>query len=607
MRQKIAALREQLRQKRGTRVLGIVLSVLFVPFIYFLVEMYNYKSVYMFFRFVYLHPGSALLGVLVVGLLVGLCYAAFRRIWAGALCGGVFFQIVGIVHFLKLALNGDPFVPWDITMAGSMGELMKFVNVDFPWWGWALPVVLSLYVLVLWLFDTRLPRGIWYRVAVAVAVPVLLVGFILGGGENFEKFGMTYMDAALQSSNYRANGFVGAFYLNIATMNVEEPEGYDQAAVEEIMAAYTDTEGRNDPDVIVILCESFWDIRKLPGTEFSADPLALFDEICARDNAYSGTLYSTAIGGGTVRTEFGVLTGLSCDYLPTGASPYIYAKRDFPTHVSYFKEQGYNTVALHPYDKKFYTRAQGYPYVGFDVFYGQGEIEEMVDVTYERGYVSDDSFADALITQLEENAASPTFLWGISMENHQTYYPLEQTPEITVTNAALNKDLLDTVTTYTQGVYHSSQALKKLVDYIDAREKDTLLVFFGDHLPTLGANYAAYQATGLFDGTDYDADTAKVMYGTPFVVYANYELESDRAKTDLEISDYNLLPLALDIGDTDRSAFMNWQLEQSRALPYYNNRLKMKNTKTVKAFKAAQQLLTYDRLVGAQYSKGSVK
>ena len=93
------------------------------------------------------------------------------------------------------------------------------------------------------------------------------------------------------------------------------------------------------------------------------------------------------------------------------------------------------------------------------------------------------------------------------------------------------------------------------------------------------------------------------MYGTPFVVYANYELESECAASGLEISDYNLLPLALDIGDTDRSAFMNWQLEQIRTLPYYNNRLKMEDTEIIATFKTNQQLLTYDRLIGNQYSK----
>lgn len=591
-----------MRNQRAVRIIGIIASALFIPFLYFLTELYNYKTAALFFRFVKLHPGSALLGVLIVGAVCAFFALAFRRMWVGALCGGIFFQLVAIIHFLKLALNGDPFVPWDITMAGNMGELLSFVKVDFPWWGWLMPCILILYIVLLWFCNIRLPQGIWYRVAGCVALPVLLVGFLQGGTENFEHFGMTYMDAALQSSNYRANGFVGAFYLNIATMNVQEPADYTEENVLKAMGTEQETEGKT-PDVVVILCESFWDIRKLQGTTFSKDPLTLYDALCTRENAYSGTIYSTAIGGGTVRTEFGVLTGLSSEYLPTGASPYIYINKEVPTHVSYFKSQGYDTVAVHPYDKKFYTRAQGYPYIGFDAFYGQEEISEMVEVTYQRGYVSDDSFVDALITQLEEHKDSPTFLWGISMENHQTYHPLQETPEIFVQNPALSKDLVDTVTTYTQGVYHSALALDKLVEYIDKREKDTLLVFFGDHLPTLGANYAAYKATGMFeDAAPEDTETAKTVYGTPFVIYANYDLDTAYQKTGIEISDYNLLALATEIGGTAKSPFMNWQLKQMAYLPYYNTRLNIPTTEKVQMFWRQHGLLTYDRLIGHTFS-----
>ena len=583
--------------------IGLILSALFVPFLFFITELYNFKNLRSLCGFVFGHPGSALLGLLLVGLVTAFCVAAVRRVWVGALISGSFFFLMAIIHFLKVALNGDPFVPWDLTMVGSLDKLVSFVKPDFPWWGWILPLLLAGYIVALGYCGTALPKGrLGARLAVLAAVPTLLVGFIGGGQPNFMRFGMTYMDAALQSSNYQANGLVGAFYLNIATMNVEQPENYTAENIERLMAAHTDTTGKT-PDIIVVLCESFWDVRKLQGTRFSSDPLARYDALCAKNNTYNGTLYSMAIGGGTVRTEFGVLTGLSSQYLPTGASPYIYPKKDIPTHVSFLKEQGYTTLALHPYDKKFYSRQTGYPFIGFDAFYGKEEVEEMVEVTYQRGYVSDDSFVDALIYQLEQNEDRKTLLWGISMENHQTYYPLEETPEITVQNEALSEDLIGAVTTYTQGVAHSAAALEKLVTYVENRSKDTLLVFFGDHLPTLGGNHASYAATGMFDGPAGDLAQAKVMYGTPFMIYANYELESDRPTAGLEISDYNLLPLAFEIGGVSRSGYMNWQLEQMKTFPYYSQLLDFDTTPEKAAFSANHQLFTYDRLVGNQYSK----
>lgn len=602
--------RNTLTATKARRIVGWVLSGFFVLFIYFLVEMYNYRSLAGIGRFIVKHPKSVLLGFLIVGIIYGFFLLMSRKTWVAALISGLLWQICGIVQYLKVALNGDPFVPMDLTMTGQMGELMKFVNVRMPWWAWVLPVLLAAYIVTLWLWQREIPKrsNLYLRIAGCVILPTILIGFLhpKHAADNFSLFGMSYMDAALQSSNYRANGFVGAYYLNIATMSVAEPENYSEENVQALIADYEATAAENEPDVIVFLCESFWDVRKLPGTTFSTNPMYFYDELCKRENAYSGTIYSTAIGGGTVRTEFGVLTGLTTDFLPTGASPYIYAKENLPTHVSLFKEQGYTTLAMHPYDEKFYTRAKGYPFVGFDDYNGEGEIIEMLGgedkVHRERGYISDDSFVDSIIMKLEAQD-DPTFLFAISMENHQTFYPLDEY-EITVENDALNEELLGTVNTYTQGVYHSNHALKKLIEYIDSREKDTLLVFFGDHLPTLGANHAAYTATGMFDSSQLDTPTRKAMYGTPFVIYGNFKLKEDVLKhTENEMSDYYLLSKAAELSGTARSPYMNWLLNQYDSIPYINNALLIPASEHNKAFRSAHQTLTYDRLVGKRYSQ----
>ncbi len=604
-------LRDTLTATKARRIIGWGASGFFVLFVFFLVEMYNYRSIARFGVFLRNFPKSALLGILVVTVIYGFLLLLCRKAWIAALISGILWQICGIVQFLKVALNGDPFVPMDFTMTSQMGSLMQFVNVRLPWWAWILPLLLAAYILLLWVWKCELPKrkGLYLRIAGCIILPTLLVGFLHPkyAPKNFSLFGMSYMDAALQSSNYRANGFVGAFYLNIATMSVSEPEEYSEETVTNLLADHPATEAENKPDVIVFLCESFWDVRKLPGTTFSENPMYFYDELCARENAYSGTLFSTAIGGGTVRTEFDVLTGLCSDFLPSGASPYIYAKENLPTHISLFKDEGYTTLAMHPYDKKFYTREKAYPYLGFDRFYGEGEIIEMLGgedkVKRERGYVSDDSFVDSLIMQLEEQGDAPTFLFALSMENHQTYYPLNEY-EIDVENQKLNEELLGAVSTYTQGVYHSNHALKKLIEYIDHREKDTVLIFFGDHLPTLGANHASYKATQMFDPEENNTENNKTMYGTPFVIYGNYPLQKDVMKnTGNELSDYYLLSKAAELSGTARSPYMNWLLSQYDAIPYINDRLAIPTTEKIIEFRNTQQILTYDRLVGNRFSQ----
>ncbi len=612
MKQRMDQIRNKLTDARSLRIIGWAVSGLFVVFLWIVIEMYNFRSFSLIWRFFSLHSRAAVMGLILTAVLYGIFLFAFRKTWIAALILGAIYQIAGLVNLLKVDLNGDPFVPMDFTMTGKMGELISFIKVDLPWWAYALPLMLSGYVFVLWFWKRELPkgkRGIWYRVSGCILLPLILVGFLHPkfAERNFAKFGMSFVDTSLQSSNYRANGFLGGFYLNIATMNVSAPQGYDKQNVTALLEGYTDTDGGTDPDIIVFLCESYWDVRNLTGTTFSTDPLYFYDELCARDNAYSGTLYTTAIGGGTVRPEFDILTGLTTDDLPSGASPYLYAKADVPSYVSAYKESGYKTIAMHPYDKSFYNRNSAYPYIGFDAFYGQEELTEQLgkeNVTYERGYFSDDSFADAIIGQLEKNEKDPTFLFAISMENHQTYYPLEESEyEITAESTVTEGDLLKTVNTYAQGIYHSTKALEKLVNYIDSREKETILIFFGDHLPTLGAGYAAYSASGLFDGNTWEYEGRKVMYGTPYVIYGNYDLQNDiLPKEKGEISSYYLLSAAAAMGDADRTPYMNWLLEQQKGLPYYNVRLSMPESEQIQFFKNAHRLLTYDRLVGKRYS-----
>ena len=393
MKKLIQTIQDKLTGSRVLQILGWILVAAFVLFAWFLLEMYNFRSPAAMLRFVNERTVAFWMGLGLTAILFGVFLLAFRKSWVAALVLGVIYQAAGIVNYLKSDLNGDPFVPMDFTMTGKMGELLSFVKVMMPWWAYLLPLCLAIYIVALWLWRRELPRGmrhVWYRVAGCVVLPLLLVGFLhpKKAEENFAKFGMNFMDTSLQSSNYRANGFLGGFYLNIATMRVTPPEDYGKEAVQGYLEGMTATDGKTDPDIIVFLCESYWDVRKLEGTTFSTDPLYFYDELCKRENAYGGTLYTTALGGGTVRPEFDILTGLTTDYLPSGASPYLYAKAEVPSYVSAYKASGYKTVALHPYEKSFYNRSQAYPFIGFDEFYGQKELAEQLgteNVTYERG------------------------------------------------------------------------------------------------------------------------------------------------------------------------------------------------------------------------------
>ena len=93
-------------------------------------------------------------------------------------------------------------------------------------------------------------------------------------------------------------------------------------------------------------------------------------------NVVRGKFVSPVYAGGTCLPEFEVLTGMPTYFLPPSVYPYSqYITDETPSIVSAYKENGYQTVALHPYRKNFYNRASAYPLMGFDTFKGMDDFD----------------------------------------------------------------------------------------------------------------------------------------------------------------------------------------------------------------------------------------
>ena len=193
------------------------------------------------------------------------------------------------------------------------------------------------------------------------------------------------------------------------------------------------------------------------------------------------------------------------------------------------------------------------------------------------------------------------------MQNHQPYNAMDPADiQIKVTSPDLSEPALTALTTYTQGLYDADQMLGELADYIDQRERPTVVVFFGDHLPTLGSNYLAYRESGLFDPTDVlTPEELEQVYSTPYVIYSNRELEFDffKQNRDNPISDYNMLNAVYRAVGLPRTPYMEMLADFYRDYPYYNVRLEIPVHSTRENFLKAMELVTYDRVLGHRWSK----
>jgi len=607
---------QMLRACRPLRILAWLTLPLFPPVCLLIMDLMNFGGHMSYVaQFAQNFPGALTFELLVLALLSVVLLLVCRQAAVAAGILGTASLICSYVNFTKAALNGDHFMPQDILMLSNAGELTSFISGNLPILFWLGAAALVLWVVFLAVVGIALPLNWKIRLPAALILVVcawLPCSNIDKADVLLGKFSMSVFDSALQSSNYNANGFVGAFTVNLLSLNVQEPEGYSRQLVEGYLEGYETTPAQEEAeqfDVIVILSESFFDARILEGVTFSENPLKNYDRLLKSKRCYSGSLYTTAIGGGTVRPEFGVLTGLTCDYVPSVPTPYRYVSQDISTYVSNYRDAGYHTMAIHPYNKKFYSRDSAYGHIGFDEFYGQDEMTQMVFAEYKRGYVTDESTLRAIQKCVDESEA-PAFLFAITMQNHQPYDGIDPAlMQVEVTSDRLSEPALTALTTYTQGLYDADQMLGDLAKWVDRRERPTVLVFFGDHMPTLGSNYLAYNESGLFNSWDgLTQEELLTMYATPFLIYSNRKLEGGlfEQNTGNIISDYNLLnTVALSTGFS-RTPYMNLLLDFYAVTPIYNVRLGMEVTEAIAPFASAMEHITYDRIFGKNYSAQSV-
>ena len=77
----------------------------------------------------------------------------------------------------------------------------------------------------------------------------------------------------------------------------------------------------------------------------------------------------SVFGGGTSNSEYEFLTGNSVSALPLNGNAYTqFVKHKVPSLASQLKQQGYDTLAFHPYKAHGWNRDTVYPLIGFDNF-----------------------------------------------------------------------------------------------------------------------------------------------------------------------------------------------------------------------------------------------
>lgn len=238
------------------------------------------------------------------------------------------------------------------------------------------------------------------------------------------------------------------------------------------------------PDIIIIQSESFSDPTFLGKEKFNSDILPFFHSLTER--VYSFNMSTRAFGGGTANTEFEILTGLSTVFFPRDTTIFSrYIKKPLVSIGSILKKHGYKSAFIHPYESWYYNRAKSYKNLGFDKFISNKSFE-----LPDKGYIDDKEVNQKIIKSLDKGY---NFIFVVTMQNHTPYNLNYHNKKIIYFEKMKNKDTKVHFNNYLLGLNKSDIALESLIKKLSTRNKKTIILFYGDHLPIINQDSDFYE------------------------------------------------------------------------------------------------------------------
>lgn len=462
----------------------------------------------------------------VVAVFIGLMAldAVFGRHYQSLLVAVPLMILPAFISSQKQLYLSDPLYPSDLLFGRQILQLLPAMLKAQPVTALAVGVALSLSafaIVMLWRLSRRAMPVMSFKARIwrlALAVP-LFVSF----GSMMEYSSYSWIRDRLniipmmwdQKENYRHNGFLMAFAFNIPMAKVTAPYGYGEATIADIASdssAFAVNHSKR-PDVIMIMSESLWDPTRLENVTLSKDPMPRIRAM------QSGHVFSPEFGGMTANVEFEALTGFSNAFLPYGSIPYQqYVRRPVPSLATFFRSEGYSAVAVHPFQEWFWNRREVYKHFGFEEF----RSEETLPPMEKRGAFASDAALTNEIIQTVDAAEKPQFLFAVTLQGHGPYEANRYAEKAVSVRGDLSDNARDALATYAQGVSEADESFARLIAWAKGRERETVIVLFGDHLPPLGQAFVeSGYMPGMVATRRAPLATMKTEHETPLVVWSS--------------------------------------------------------------------------------------
>ena len=332
------------------------------------------------------------------------------------------------------------------------------------------------------------------------------------------------------AQGYTDNGYIYGFSTSIFDRGMKAPFTYSEEKVQKIVKDTDQGPSTIDkekaPNIVVVLLESYYDVSECNFIETSEDPMPYFHYL--EDNYSTGHLTVPVVGAGTCNTEFEILTGMSCNFFGPGEYPQktIFKQDSCPSVESYasdLRNLGYGSHVVHNNGGNFYSRANAFSKMGFDTFQSK-EMLDITDYTPMGSWPTDEILIDSTVNAMK-STDSPDFIYTITVQTHGDYPAVkyEDDNAINVTAYEKTEEENNKWTYFINRLHDEDKFIKEYIEAIDATGEDTLVIMFGDHLPTMGL-------------TEDDVATGD-LYQTKYITWNNFGMK----KEDMDLTSYQLV------------------------------------------------------------------
>ena len=548
---------------------SLIFHALLACIINFVIEAISRHSVVASWDYMTGTPLVFLYNAFMIFVTFSIVYLFKRRIFVRMIIGAIW-VILGIANGYILLKRVTPFNAQDLKIAGDGIALINNYCNGFE----VVVIAVGAVALLIWLISMWRRGGQYagkiHHIAALIGIIVcgVLYTFVTNIAIDKRVVSTYFGNIAFAYEDY---GLPYCFSASLFNTGISEPNGYTKKAMAKIdkdgELNQTATSRSSDelPNIIVVQLESYFDVANAEFFTTSEDACPNLHNLY--QNYSNGYFKVPSVGAGTANTEFEVLTGMNLRYFGPGEYPYKTYSKKHPTESAAIAlaSLGYGTHALHDNTGNFYSRANVFNNMGFDTFTSK-EFMNVLQTT-ENGWAKDEILTQHIMEAMD-TTKQEDFVFTVSVQGHGNYPETQviENPKIKVEGIE-DEALKNKWEYYVNQVYEMDQFVGDLIKAVEERNEPSVVVFYGDHLPTMGL-----KAEDL---------KSRYLYNTNYVIWDNIGLQKD----DKNIPAYQLMSEVLNRLDIHSGTVFNYHQQR----------------KGTKNYLSDLELLQYDILYGKQY------